>query len=242
MKKTTFSFLLFAFTFLYTTIQGNAFPTMFSGTIHIEQDKVCSALSTTALHVEPIAIYYLGRCIKSEIHADNPGHITFDIPRDNDELPSTFYLVITEKCIPVCKKSNHLGTTNTMDYWKVANGYKALFYSLTLKQVSSKTDQKNTEPEYEWVCQKKEIPEDRRIPDDAIIIQYDPDLVKELRGGDQIQLPTIVIKQCPGVDLEELHLRLQMDSLDTRAFHAPDKHVMTHHKDKESTLLILPIT
>lgn len=218
------------------------------GTIEFPRAKTCPQNK-----IESIVIYYLGKFIKSLVHEGNPAFITFDIPRDTDLSPNTIYLVITEKPQRVAKKANgRVAINNTTDHWKVADGHNALFFELALKQKKEELNpeldqsllekQEPHEPIYEWTYRKKELPANKRIPDDAIIIVYNPDLVEGLRGGDQIQLPTIVIKQCIDTDLENLHLRLQMESLDARAFHAPDKQVMTHHKDRESTLLILPIT
>ncbi len=80
---------------------------------------------------------------------------------------------------------------------------------------------------YVWRVQEQRLPiKNGRIPDDAIIICYNPDFIDAVKGGNAIELPTVHIKQnilsLLGSE-EKLHdssIELLLASIDHNAIHS----------------------
>ena len=144
---------------------------------------------------------------------------------------TTFYLLITKTiAYDTIEK-------NTIRHLTISPSQPYKFYRLTLyAQEPSLFDEapKNQKPTYTWNIQEQRLPFKNRIPDDAIIICYNPEYVDSIEGGNAIELPTIHIKS-DIVDLvgsenmlHEKSVELLLSSLDHDALHATIKQELKH--------------
>lgn len=200
MKK-----ILFLALFLLPLVQSNyAFieKKLFVGSIQFPKLK----------SIPNVRIYYRGNKIKSE--TDQEGKkVTFSL--SENKLSTFFYLLITEQI--------HSETeNNTIKYFKIQTNQKYKLFSLELI-----TDNKGKS---EWRIKEQQIPfKTGRIPDDAIIICYNPAFVEKIVGGTEIELPKIYIKDnivsLVGSEdkLHDKSIELLLSSLDYDALHSTIK-------------------
>lgn len=83
---------------------------------------------------------------------------------------------------------------NTVKYIKINPEQPYKLYLLTLKEIAVSDTKLDQSPRYSWIIKELTLPPDGRIPDNSLIICYDPCFVKTLHGGNNgVELPTIVI-------------------------------------------------
>ncbi|HRN78450.1 MAG TPA: hypothetical protein PLU71_04370 [Candidatus Dependentiae bacterium] len=183
------------------------------------------------------SVYWMGKKIPCEVH-DATKKVTFDFPKGNKI--QHFYILATESISYQLKKSKKLDQ-QTIDYIKVDHDQHYKLYKL-----SPSTNINDDQTTYVWNIQPINLnSQTRRIPDATIIVLCNPDYIKELEGGNELTLPTIVM-QADMVEragsqekLQENAIVLQLASLDTDTIHAPLKHVV---KNIGHRTLIAPTT
>lgn len=93
---------------------------------------------------------------------------------------------------------------NVIKYLKIDTTKKHKLYRLSLERNSTPNSSRGTltrqavetKPEYRWNTEEVMVDvEDGRIPDDAIIICFDPSYVATVQGGSSIELPKIILKE-----------------------------------------------
>lgn len=146
--------------------------------------------------IPSVRIYYAGRKISTEMNADG-NRILFSIPEQKNR--TLFYLLITPEFQFVSKE-------NTIEYLKLKSRMPYQFYVIELmatqeaaptnkRQRFSITGSETNSTKYQWNI--KELPlnlPSNRIPDETIIICFDPSYVEKLQGGNAVEFPKIIIK------------------------------------------------
>jgi len=148
---------------------------------------------------------------------------------------SSFYLVVTNTINYAIREHNTVAHL-TIDPKKP--------YKLYHLQFVQGFDQ---DAPYRWLVEEQRLPlKNGRIPDDAIIICYDPNFVESVGGGNAIELPTIHIKSNI-VDLlgseKKLHdksIELLLASIDHNALHS-DIHQELRPDYQQKTILAVTI-
>lgn len=208
LKKSTLFLLFITISPLFSLQVSN--PTMF--TIPVQFPAVLKTMPT-------LCMYYCGNRIKpDDYNAKNK--ILFSILENR--LCTRFWLVITDT-VPQWE----IITENTIDHLKIDPSHNYKFYSLSLVM---------QEGAYAWNIQEVAIPATGKLPDNTLILAYNPDFVDRLEGGNAIELPTIIIKQ-DIVDiagsqelLHEQSIELLLSSLDYNALHANIEQDIRHDK------------
>lgn len=208
--------IIFALSMSYS---GNslAIKTFFRGTIQFPQ---------TMSSIPNIRVYSGGYKIKSETTAHG---LTFEVPEEKHRRK--FNILITEKV-----QFQTEADTNTIQYLKIADGQKYKYYTVVLMKndddihfdaIADAKNKKKTIPQFEWDIEEHALDlANGRIPDDAIIICFNPSYVDHLEGGNALELPKVVIKkniiQLAGSEdnLLDASATLMLSSLDTDTIHA----------------------
>jgi hypothetical protein len=174
--------------------------------------------------LDDVNIYHCGKTISTQKHAISIPKITYEIPKNNDQ--AVFYVFICSSAPKYSLKQfpNQEEQQNTIEYLKIDPKIPHLFYKLELIH-----DENKAQASYHWEITETPLPETGQIPDTALIITYFPSFIKAIKGGNQLELPTIFIDNST-IDIfgseenfEEALVRLQLSSLDLNAFHAPTK-------------------
>jgi len=178
-----------------------------------------------------VRMYYTGHKIKPEYHTTNK-HISFSIPGDRQRF--YFDIIITPSI------SYKIHDHNTIKYLTIPQEQAYKWYRMLLVKKAIVTPNKDqTQSPYGWEIHKLFFGygSDRRIPDDAIIICYNPDFVEDLKGGNAIDLPTVLIKSNV-VDLvgsehslHEKSIEMLLASLDFNTLHSTMEQEI-HHGQK----------
>ena len=172
--------------------------------------------------LDEINIYHCGKTITTQKHAAGIPKITYEIPKGNEQ--TTFFILIcpTAPKYSLKKFLNQEEEQNTIDYLKIDPQTPYLFYKLELL---------HDEPtnSYSWNIAESTLPATGQIPDTAIIMTYFPTFIKAIKGGSQLELPTIFIDNSATdifgseENFEEAVIKMQLSSLDLNALHAPTK-------------------
>ncbi len=140
--------------------------------------------------VPHVRFYRSGISIESEI--DNKSKkASFSIMDDRSQLH--FTLLITD-CFAF--HTEH----NTGKYIKIDPQQPYKYYILTLKEITPDSPEycakpKGSTTQYTWVVKEVPLPfPNGRVPDDTLIMCYNPDFIDSVRGGNVVALPTIFIK------------------------------------------------
>lgn len=189
--------LLLCTGFFIIQLFGFTNKTYFSGSI---------AFPKVLKNIPNIRIYCGGNTLTCT-YKDNTIHFEFQ----ESSYRTHFYLVITPPSYFF-----EMIESNVVNYQKIRSGQPYKFYEVTQDREQKK-----------WSVKQLVIPSDTgRIPDQAIIICYDPEYIDTLKGGDSLQLPTIYIKD-DILDLagseEKLHeqsIKYVLASLRLDPFHA----------------------
>lgn len=135
-----------------------------------------------------IRAYYCGIRITKSEYNNAAKKLTFTIPAWQQ---TSFNLVITEWYMP---ESEHAGD-NTIKFLKIPSHVHYLAYQITLTRAANSHQDEHSAQTLAWdIHEIKQLPNDGQIPDDALIIVYNPDYIEKLEGGNASELPTIYIK------------------------------------------------
>ncbi len=161
--------------------------TLFMGSIQFPE---------TLKTIPDVRLYYAGHKITTQTNNKTKG-IAFSICESQN--CSTFYVIITNDIQLETPKDS-----NTIEYL-INNNSDYKFY--VLKRITKNSE---GEPEYEWVIQERPLVENR-IPDNAIIVYYNPDYIETLEVENSIRLLKITMKKNI-IDLAGSHKKLHDES------------------------------
>jgi len=178
---------------------------------------------TSMAQVPSLSIYWGGHKITSDIDTESKS-LSFTISQDRCQ--NVFYIVIADN---ISVSTNE----NTVEYLRVApqtsyKGYKLVRHKhvkpipdIPGKKLSAEAIQKY-KPMYSWEIEEVKLMHNGRIPDNAIIIFCNADYVKEITGGNEFQLPRIILSNDIMLqdDIDEQFVKLLFKSLDLNTFHA----------------------
>jgi hypothetical protein len=139
-------------------------------------------------------IYHNGKIIKCAPTRENDA-FAFQIPRMDQQF--RFNIVITESIeFEINDAKIKDSQQNTISYLKIPDGQKYKMYTLLLvPQFSNSGPLKATTLQYQWKIRPDSLMgHTRQIPDDALIICYDPAWVDSLVGENSFDLPTIKLR------------------------------------------------
>ena len=139
--------------------------------------------------VPSIRVYYAGRKIVCE-NDDFGKKVTFSIPEYKQR--TFFFLLIT----PDIAFSSHENTVPFLKLNKKAP-YKFFAMELVAQEMPKKRKRSGANEKqlnYAWVIKQIDLSVvDGRIPDETIIVRYNPEFVSALEGGSMIEFPKIII-------------------------------------------------
>lgn len=180
--------------------------------------------------IPDVRVYCAGNKIKCENQQDSK-RISFGIADDRQR--TMFHILITNKI-------NVEATENTIKYLKSSKSYK--LFRMQLVQKESFGD--DAQALYDWDIQELRLGKNKRLPDDTIIIFYNPAYVDALKGGNAIELPTIHIKpnllDIVGSEkkLHEISDELLLSSLDYEPIHARIKQELQANYQQKTILAV----
>ncbi|MFC1842625.1 hypothetical protein ACFLYU_03135 [Candidatus Dependentiae bacterium] len=190
----------------------------------------------TITKIPQISLYRRGLKIQAETE-NACKKVQFTISEDKE--CKRFYVLITPYLQPQIED-------NTVKCLKIeaAQSYKLYEIKLFVTQDTRATSTftKNTQKSkesYFWQIRERKIREDRAIPDDALIVIFNPDYVEKLEGGNDLELPKIIIKNNV-LELAGSEKKLQaeadellMASLDLNILHTkPTSEIKPEYKKK----------
>jgi len=167
--------------------------------------------------IPQIALYRGGTKINTENDNANK-NIQFTI--SDDKSCKTLFILITQEVIPHIK--NH-----TVQYLKTSPNQSCKFYQMTIVEYEDRSRHIETDKKRcKWeICETK-LSNNEKIPDNTLIIIFNPECVEKIEGGNELELPKIVIKQnildIVGGSEEKLHdqeVELLMSCLDLNLIH-----------------------
>ena len=171
--------------------------------------------------LDSVHIYHCGKAITTQNHQTTLPKITYEIPKGSEQ--TFFYLLICPTAPQYSLKQfpDQDVQQNTVDHLKIDPNTPYSLYRLELVY-------DETASYYYWNIIEETL-QNGQIPDMAIIITYFPSFIKDIKGGNQLELPTLFIDNS-AIDLfgsqesfDDALLRLQLSSLDLNALHAPTK-------------------
>lgn len=193
--KSGFIFLALI-TSLTTALMGSMEKKLMVGSIQFPKAVQC---------LEGIRIWCGGKKIKSETDTEGK-KVTFSLT--TNKYQNYFYMLITEH------PGSQMAEDNTIQYLKSHPHHAYKFYSLELLADAT------------WrIKELKTSLETGRIPDDTIIVYYNPDYIEKVNGGNQIELPKIFLKNdiiaLAGSEdrLHDQSIELLLSSLDFDTLH-----------------------
>ena len=185
--------------------------------------------------VPPVRVYYAGNKIPCEIDKEN-NVVSFSISEFKGR--NTFNLLVTEE-VSFCSEGN------TVTHLLVAKGRPYKLCRCTFKHQKDTTESPPSSTEDitkgTWEIQTVDLPDDQRIPDDAIIVCFHPDLITSIEGGDNLHLPKLVVNEqaLDALTPEQLHdasIRCLLTSLNSDSVHAKTD---AHYDIKNKTISLL---
>lgn len=131
--------------------------------------------------IPPIRAFYAGRKISGEIEGNN---VTFSFP----ELRRNFFYLLISHDLEFC-------SPNAVTALRLKRNARYKLYALELAGVENKKRTKTPHFSYTWNVKELLFPlVENRIPDDTVIVWYNPDFIQGLEGGNLIELPKIIIR------------------------------------------------
>lgn len=146
----------------------------------------------TVKNIPEICIYQSGERFNCELDREGK-RACFTLPID--KACSIFYFVIA-------RNLEYESEENTVQYLKVSKECSYKFYEMELVKAPRKRyrvfsevkTENQEENEDRWIISEKELPSDRRIPDDAIIVLLNAEYVDDLKGENVFEFPTIIVR------------------------------------------------
>lgn len=172
--------------------------------------------------------YFEGYKISCEKDRDL-NRILFSIPTDRSTRK--LYLLVAEQSLFEAEE-------NTIKYLKVRpqDSYKLWSLELVHKKQLDEVESKITggiklnadeKSKYAWIIKEEVVPHDTgQLPDNTVILLFDPKLIDRLEGGSGVELPKMmitpdVLKQVGSEKaLHDISAQYLLSALDCDAFHA----------------------
>lgn len=150
---------------------------------YIEKKALVSTVQfpKTVKNVPYIRMYYRGGIVKADI--DNDGKKIMYRLSEKKQL-NFFYICIVKAQDLECLKAESDPQSNTVQHFKIKPNKPYKLYSLEMLNDTS------------WRVKQEQLPYTTGlIPDDAIILCYNPQYISGVAGGNEIDLPKIFIKE-----------------------------------------------
>ncbi len=180
--------------------------------------------------LQNICLYYCGQRIYRDEHkAHNKLFFSFLESR----MVTHFYLLIIDSMPDL-----ELIAGNTVDYLKIDPAHRYKLYSLSLVAQELENSKK---VEYVWIVIEITVPPSGQLPDNTLIMPYNPDLVDHLEGGNAIELPTIVLKKDINTAEETVtqeSIEIALSALDYNAFHESTKKDVVYDTETKTVRMI----
>jgi len=192
--------------------------TIFSGAIQFP---------TCLKNIPDVRVYCAGRKISGEVDHETK-KVTYAI---SDYKQRGFWFLMIAKDIQWTSEEN------TIKYLRVDPNVAYKFYAIehvlvpeVVMENESKTaidfTKKSVPMRHTWIIKEVELPDSGQLPDDTIIVYYEPTWIDHLEGGNSFELPKIVVR--PDImtiagSEEKLHQKsaqILITSLDLDAIHA----------------------
>jgi len=166
---------------------------------------------------------------------------------ETDDSSKKIQFTVTEE--RKCKKIHFLVTQyvqpniekNIVTGLKIGRKQDYKLYKLRLieKRNTQKSDSEKNNTSYHWQIEEKKLAPERRIPDDTLIVIFNPNYIEKIDEGSSFELPKIWIRpdilELAGSE-EKLHdevNELLMASLDLNILHSkPTSEIKPNHKKK----------
>lgn len=230
------TFAIAGFLILHTTAQ--AATSLMVGTIQFPQ-----SITT----IPAIRVYSCGKKIPFQLcEVDHEAkQFMFRIPQITKN--SQFYILVSQEIhFAAQAHKNQCLKSNTIDHLKVLPNQAYSFYELTLTDTKDALDKITPK----WIIEKKELDKSTgKIPDETIIICYDPFCIDFLSGGSAFELPTITLKSNliallgSEKELQTLSNKMLISAIDSDTVHATIKpKYQQKTSSKSHVTLVAPIT
>ncbi len=192
------------------------------------------------------AISYEGQQITITECDDANNKIFYKVPLSRNRQKNTycldFYFLFTEgeNITFTLKDNDELAINNTIDHLTLEEKAKYRIFKAT---INNNYDRKTKKTTVTWTIKEMALSQTRQIPDSTLIFPIPAHYVKELSGGDAMQLPTIIIKDnvhllAGGEDkMHELALRQAATCPDLKAIHIQPSKAITQ---VGASILIIP--
>ncbi len=210
---------------------------LFPGSIYFPKNLSC---------VPHICLYQSGEQLPIEIDKKG-GRVCFTIQAER--YISTFHLIITNK---------YHGQTvagNTVKELIIDKNVAYKYYTLTLKRAPKKNfydfiatkneeDKEQEEQSDYWVIEEKQLPENRKIPDKAIILLYNANYIETVLSRQSFEFPTIMVKsnivELIGSEekVQDNSIELLLSSLDYNTIHTKAKKITHNNKNVVMSLKV----
>jgi len=196
----------------------------------------------TVAAIPSICLYWCGRRIPDSfcVADDHGKRLTFKVQKDKAQR--RFYMLVTESIRFVGSGARSAGTT--VDHLEVPAGQPYKLYVLALQPEAS--TQKGQAEQYRWkVTQELTLNDTRCVPDETLIVRWNPRYVTGVEGGTANELPSLMLAQDmiesfgSEEKLQKYAVELLLTSLDCNMFHAP---MSQEIKVAGNRVLALPIT
>lgn len=182
-------------------------------------------------YVPPVRVYYAGNKIMPQCDNDAK-QLTFGI--SEYKMRNTFYILIAEV--------DFVSEQNTIKYLHVPNVQPYKLYRIAFKtnketDVLNEADAEDIYASGAWDINRMYLAGDRRIPDDTIIVYYNPDFVRTIEGGNALELPTIVFddRVLNNINSDQLYdasIKLVLSSLNCDTIHKKPDEELKFPSDK----------
>lgn len=189
-------------------------------------------------HIPSVRIFY-GGIKKTSIIEQASKKVSFDIAES--QIRNTFFLVISKGIGFITEK-------NTPQYLKVANEcpYKMFLMEFQPNSDAIKTPvcKADTTQLGSWHITKKTLADDRRIPDNAIVVCYDSDMVKSVEGGNGLELPKIILDeeimtQLTDTELQDASTQFLLTALNCDSIHTQQNTLVKPDFAKKTVLTMI---
>lgn len=236
MSKNIFNYL-FAFLIFYSNLSFS--DSVNSNLYSLDKNVFVGSIEfpNSVKNIPEVSIYKDGLKIKAETESYSK-KIRFTISAD--KCVRTFYLLLAKEINPEIEK-------NTVKYLKIDVSENYKFYELTIfpsvqSSVNPLTKKEELRENLIWRIQEKKLNDNGVMPDDTLIIIFNPFYVEKLEGGNNLELPKIIIKkdviQLAGSEkkLERESNELLLTSLDLNILHIDPAATIKHENGKKLTI------
>jgi len=213
MGKVMNKLFLFVLGLIITNSQTFCASELMMGTIQFPYE------TNTISGMPHVRVYCGGRKVKCDTDKESK-KITFTVPRERGQ--DVFYLLVTTDISHEAVAQP--GTSpNLISHLCVNPDCTYKLFELKIQEVDAATKARNEQASCAWQITEIFLPDNKRVPDNAIIVYYDPACIDKPNGGRTLELPTIRVKNdsMTGRKLYDYSNELLLSALDRDALHAP---------------------